>query len=127
MNEKHKPYLVALALAIITLSAIAIVYAALPYIQTINWTIASEGFTVDKPTTLNFGVITPPYTTSETYTVTNTGNVPITVTASFSGTGATATWDKTSATIPVSASTTFTATFTVTAAGSGTVTIDKSP
>jgi hypothetical protein len=117
---------IVLCLLFATLLTSAVVYAASvsTYTQTISWTKENQSFSINNPTTVDYGIIDlgTPEVHTETYTVTNTGNSAINVEPTVTVTGATYSWDKTTALIPVTGSTTFTLTLTITDSGSCTVT-----
>jgi hypothetical protein len=94
--------------------------------QQITWTKSNASFSGPfNPSTVSYGVVDNGTVKTETYVVTNNGNVAITVVASATATGATVAWDKTTATIAVGASATFTLTLTITGDGSCTVNFAK--
>lgn len=103
---------------------VGISYAATNYAQNIKWEPSNPEFTVDQPTSLDYGIIELPATKTEVYTVTNTGNVEITVTAAATPTGATTSWNATTATIPVGESRAFKLTLDIWGVGSCVVTIE---
>jgi hypothetical protein len=109
------------------LSGCMVAAALTTYTQTITWNYqtVNESFTVSNPTTVDYGTLLGATTKTETYTITNNGNVAITVNAAATPVGASALWDKTSAPIAVGASTTFTLTLHITGAGSCSVSFAK--
>jgi len=118
LSTKQKTILVGVVIAILVISLTAIVIAATVWSGTRTYTKPEQAFTVDKPTSLDYGVGN---SFTEVFTITNTGNTAITITASATGTGASFGWDKTSATIQSAATVTFTLTTTVTVSGTSTV------
>jgi hypothetical protein len=112
----------------ITLTLIAIIAGAasasalVSWSQHISWNYAAanKSFTVVGSTTVDYGNITGPTVKTETYTVTNNGNVPVTVNSAaiITGSGITATFDKASVTLSVGAVTTFTLSLTIAGVGS---------
>ncbi len=120
--ENHKLKLVSLACVLGLLGLVgAGVYAYTSWTQNISWTYtaASSSFSISNLQTLNYGNLIGNTIKTETYTVTNDGNVPITITASAIPTGsATVAWDQVQATVAPSATATFTLTLTITGQGS---------
>jgi hypothetical protein len=112
---------VTLALALLVIGVVVVgcvgVYAATSYLGSIGWTIKTEEFTVDQPTSINLGLIDLGEQPPITYTVTNTGNVPLTVAAFDDGDGYWAEWNSMLETIQPQESAAFTLTLTVTTAG----------
>jgi dienelactone hydrolase len=118
LSTKQKTILVGATIALIVIASLSIVVAAVTWSGTRTYTKPAASFTVDKPTTLDYGIVD---SFVEVFTVTNTGNTAITITASATGSGATYGWDKTSAVIQPQGSTTFTLTTTVISSGTTTV------
>jgi hypothetical protein len=121
LSTKQKAILIGITIALIVILSAATVIAVTSWSGTRTYTKPAKSFTVDKATTLDYGIVD---TATETFTVTNTGNQPITITpsASVSPTGsATATWNTPSAVIPAGPTgntATFTLSLTITASGS---------
>lgn len=114
MNNITKILITILAIACISLT----VYAYTNYQATRTWTVTERSFTVDRDLTLNYGYVENGTVETETFTISNTGNIDITVTADCTASGATVSWDTQSQTIPVAQSKTYTLTLTITASGS---------
>jgi len=115
--------LLAILCTVALLSGVALSLAIPTWSQTINWNYSAENksFSISNPTTVTYEDIVGETTKTETYTVTNDGNMPITVNAVAVATGAVASWDKVSANLAVGASETFTLTLIISGAGSCTV------
>jgi ABC-type oligopeptide transport system substrate-binding subunit len=120
MNTKLKA---AIIIVLIASLFIGLVAAASIWTGTRTHTQPVSSFTVNKPTSLDYGITD---SSVEVFTVTNTGNEPLTITASASGAGGSYSWDKTSATLAAGAATTFQLTSTFTASGTTTVTFTPS-
>jgi ABC-type oligopeptide transport system substrate-binding subunit len=120
MNSKLKAAIIIIAVSSLFIGVVA---AASIWTGTRTHTQTSSVFTVNKPTSLDYGIAD---SAVEVFTVTNTGNQPLTITASASGTGGTYVWDKTSATLAAGAFTTFQLTSTFTASGTTTITFTPS-
>jgi ABC-type oligopeptide transport system substrate-binding subunit len=123
LSTKQKTILIAVTIALIAVASLSIVIAATTWSGTRTYTKPVASFSVDKPTTLDYGTVN---NFVETFTVTNTGNTATTIAASATGTGATYSWDKISAYLVAGASTTFTLTTTVESSGTTTVTFAQS-
>jgi len=129
LSTKQKTILVGVSVALVVILLSATVIAATNWSGTRTYTKPAKSFTVDKPTTLDYGITD---TATETFTVTNTGNQPITITATALASppsSASTTWDKTSATIPAGPTgntATFTLTLTISASGSISVSFNMS-
>lgn len=104
------------------------VYSAITWTQDIDWDYqeTNASFSISNPATVNYGTLIGPTTKTETYTISNNGNVPLSVSASTITTGSvTVSWNKETANIAVGGSTNFVLTLTITGAGSCLVTIQK--